>query len=290
MIPNNFFEYIYHIGCAISLHSIINSGLIAGGQNSSRERQTVFFTAVNPMDKDHKDPYELDLTKPRLASYKQKKWKRHQDTVYWVDIQLAQRKGLKFYQTRSNTVIFYDTLPAYCISEVVVMESGEIIYEKVYVSPRPPPTISFKDNCMYEMDSEVAGSSKDTQRIPPKPKTQLSRTVRPVGGQESTQEIEKDMLFGHEDIKHSTRTERPVDGSKSIQSCALMPVKIEEEGQTRTERLVGGQESTKVEKLDIDFRVPGLPHAVVTEAEHFRVQELVNKIESHLHREALAAE
>ena len=50
LIPDNFFEYIYHIGCAISLHSITNSGLIAGGQNSSRERQTVFFTAVNPMD------------------------------------------------------------------------------------------------------------------------------------------------------------------------------------------------------------------------------------------------
>ena len=40
----------------------------SGGQNSSRERQTVFFTAVNPMNKDHKDPHELDLTKPRLAS------------------------------------------------------------------------------------------------------------------------------------------------------------------------------------------------------------------------------
>ena len=44
LIPNNFFEYIYHIGCAINLHSITNSGLIAGGQHSSRERQTVFFT------------------------------------------------------------------------------------------------------------------------------------------------------------------------------------------------------------------------------------------------------
>ena len=44
-------------------------------------RQTVFFTAVNPLNKEHKDPYEIDLTKPRLASYKQK-WKRHQDTVY----------------------------------------------------------------------------------------------------------------------------------------------------------------------------------------------------------------
>ena len=87
----------------------------------------VFFTAVNPMNKDHKDPQELDLTKPRLASYKQK-WKVHQDTEYWVDIQLAQRKGLKFYQTRSNAIILYDTLPAYCISKVVVMNSEEINY------------------------------------------------------------------------------------------------------------------------------------------------------------------
>ena len=42
-IPNNFFAYIYHVGCAISLLSITISGLIAGGQNSSRDRQTVFF-------------------------------------------------------------------------------------------------------------------------------------------------------------------------------------------------------------------------------------------------------
>ena len=39
LIPNNFFEYMYHNGCAVNLHSITNSGLIAGGQNSSRDRQ-----------------------------------------------------------------------------------------------------------------------------------------------------------------------------------------------------------------------------------------------------------
>ena len=33
LLPNDFFEYIYHIGCAINLHSITNSGLIPGGQN-----------------------------------------------------------------------------------------------------------------------------------------------------------------------------------------------------------------------------------------------------------------
>ena len=41
------------------------------------------------------------------------------------------------------------------------------------------------------------------------------------------------------------------------------------------------------EKMDIDFRVSGLLHAVVKQAASFRVRELVKKIESHPHREAL---
>ena len=44
------------------------------------------------------------------------------------------------------------------------------------------------------------------------------------------------------------------------------------------------------EEHKIDFRVPGLSHAVVKEAEIFRVQELIKKIESHLHRAALQAD
>ena len=136
-----------------SIYSITNSGMIAGGQNSSRDRHTVFFTAVNPIHKNHKDPKELDLTKPRLASY-QKKWKARQDTVYWVDIQLAQRKGLKFYQTTSNAIILDDALPAYCIPKVVVMESGEIFDEKVYMSP---PIIKYRETC-YSMEKRISGT------------------------------------------------------------------------------------------------------------------------------------
>ena len=128
LIPDDFFEYIYHIGCAVSLHSITNSGLIPRGQNSSRERQAVFFTAVNPMNKEHRDPNMIDLEIPRLAWYHQKKLKKHQNTVYWVDIKLAQKEGLKFYQTRSNAIILYDTLPAYCTPKAIMMETGEITY------------------------------------------------------------------------------------------------------------------------------------------------------------------
>ena len=75
-------------------------------------------------------------------------------------------------------------------------------------------------------------SSKDTQRIQPKPKTQLSRTGRPVGEQQFIQ----------------------------------------------------------LDEMDIDFRVPGLSHAVVKEAENVSVQELVKKIESHPHRSTLQAD
>ena len=67
LIPNNFFEYAHHIGCAINLHSITNSGLTPGGENLSKERQTVFFTAVDPLNKEHKDPNNIDLEAPRLA-------------------------------------------------------------------------------------------------------------------------------------------------------------------------------------------------------------------------------
>ena len=121
----------------------MNSGLIPGGQILSK-RQTVFFTSVVLMNKEHKDPDAIDLDAPRLAWYKQKVWKKYQNTVYWVDIKLAQKKGFNFFQTRSNAIILYDTLPAYCIPKVARMETGEVIYEKVYASPRFPPKISFQ--------------------------------------------------------------------------------------------------------------------------------------------------
>ena len=78
-----------------------------------------------------------------------------------------------------------------------------------------------------------------------------------------TQEIEKDVLIGRESIN------------------------------SRTVRLVNGQPTglfTQLEEIDINFRVAGLPHAVVKQGENFRVRELVKKIKSHPHREALQAD
>ena len=159
VIPSNFFQHIYHVLCAFNLHSIINSGLILGGQNSSK-RQTVFFLPVDPMDKSHKDPKVIDLNVPRHAHYLHNAWKRHQDAVYWVDINLAIEKGLKFYQTRSNAIILQETLPAYCNPKVVRMKTGEVLHEKsIHVT-----STSAKDLIETRMDKRIGFRTCSTIR------------------------------------------------------------------------------------------------------------------------------
>ena len=87
---------------------------------------------------------------------------------------LAQKKGLKFYQTRSNAIILHDTLPAYCIPKAIMMGTGEITYEEVYASPRPPPKISFQGYWMKKLGSEVCWRWVKTPNKPnQRPKIQL---------------------------------------------------------------------------------------------------------------------
>ena len=52
-------SHLPHWMC-FNLHSIINDGLIPGGQDSSR-RQTVFFLPINPRNKNHKDPEHVTI-------------------------------------------------------------------------------------------------------------------------------------------------------------------------------------------------------------------------------------
>ena len=275
IIKSNFFQYICHVGCAINLHSIINAGLIPGGQHLSN-RQTVFFLPVDPMDKEHKDPDTIDLGAPRRAQYLHKAWKRHQDAVFLGRHQSCS-KGLKFYQTRSNAIILHGTLPAYCIPTVVRMETGEVIYEKLYASPRPPPKISLKHDWMKELSSEVprqaegevARQAEGSQPTQPNPNPNHVRTVRPVVCKNTS---------------HSSNQEIDTRFSRDCKNANLE----EDANHDRTRRpVVVGQptgSSTQFEEVDIDFRVSGLPHEVVKQAENSRVRELVKKIENHPHR------
>ena len=140
--------------------------------------------------------------------------------MYWVDINLALEKRLKFHQTRSNAIILHETLPAYCIPKVVRMETGEVKNEKIYASPRFPPKISVKHDWMKELGSEVARQPEKEvarqantfQLTQPNPNPNHERTSKPVvcplRGASRSQEIET-RSFREEAVKHD-RTERPV--------------------------------------------------------------------------------
>ena len=153
VIGTGIFLYIYHVGCTFNLHSIINNG------------QTVFFLLVDPRDESHRDLEYIVFSVPRLARYMHSAWKRHQDAVFWVDIDLAIKEGITFYQTRSNAIILQGTLPAHCISKVERLKTGEMLYERRCLSPRPPPKISLRHDHDWTRGNDQLGSTVEQQPV-----------------------------------------------------------------------------------------------------------------------------
>ena len=120
---------------------------------------------IDSRDKDHEDPDFFDFSVPGQAKYVHSAWKKHQDAVFWVDINLAIKEGLTFYQTRSNAIILQGTLPAYCIPKVVILKTGEVLYEKSYLSPQPPPKISLRHDHDWTRGNDEVGSTFEQQPV-----------------------------------------------------------------------------------------------------------------------------
>ena len=313
-IQSGFFQHIYHIGCAFNLHSIINSGLIPGGQNSSK-RQTVFFLPIEPRDKSHEDPEKIDLNVPRRAQYLHNAWKRHQDAENWVDINLAIRKGLTLFQTRSNAIILQGILPAYCLPKFVRLKT-EVLYEKVYMSPRPPRKISLRHEWTKELGSkvvqqpegetvrqpegEVVRQTKFFQSTQPTPNPIRDRSGRPDNmkdGRNTSRSQEINVNSFNAELSSSDKTGRPVTDTAAVQDDSQVyheanTLNIDDEVlRKRMEKYIvvhdENHEPMMVNEADMDFRIPGLPHSVVKHAQGTSVRELIQKIENHPNRYAL---
>ena len=163
LLPKGFTEFIYHVGNASQVNSMIRNGLIPGGKRLKKGRQAVFVTTVNPMeDANGMEETPRDLTKPRIAPYKNI-WKRLQNTVFWCNLELVQEKGLQFYQTRSHAVVLCNALIAACIEKAVCMKTLDELCQKVRLTPRLP-RIVLKANSQcgqQELRSQDAQSSWD---------------------------------------------------------------------------------------------------------------------------------
>ena len=124
-----------------------------------------YFKSLGATVESHRDPERIDFSVPRLARYMHSAWKRHQDAVFWVDIDLAITEGLTFYQTRSNAIILQGTLLAHCISKVERLKTGETLYERRYLSHRPPPKISLKHDHNWTKGNDQSGSTVEQQPV-----------------------------------------------------------------------------------------------------------------------------
>ena len=70
-IPFGWKEYLCHVEGSFTLHSNMQAVLIAVGKDTKEGRQSVFFTALDPLSDEPDEEYE-DSTKPRKVHYKNK--------------------------------------------------------------------------------------------------------------------------------------------------------------------------------------------------------------------------
>ena len=89
---------------------ILSSTLDSYLEVKVRARDRQYSSCLSILWTSHKDPDVIDLSVQRHAQYLHKAWNRHQDAVYWDDINLAIKQWWIFYQTRSNAIILQETL------------------------------------------------------------------------------------------------------------------------------------------------------------------------------------
>ena len=58
---------------------------------------------------------------------------------------------------------FKEIFPSYCIRKVCRLRIGEVLNEKVYISPRPPPKISLRHDHDWTRGKVQLGSTVDQQ-------------------------------------------------------------------------------------------------------------------------------
>ena len=124
MNPYRWKQFIYHVGRARDQYSVAEAGLVAGGKERKEGRQMIFFTPLDPFNSDANEAEPItDVKKPRKVHY-QIRWRSEQDAMYWIYLFTAQDAGLEFWQTGSNAIITYQSLPKECVVKVV-SESGK---------------------------------------------------------------------------------------------------------------------------------------------------------------------
>ena len=307
LITPGIFPYVYHVGSNFNIPSILSNGLIPGGLELSG-RQSVFFLPIDPRDENHRDPENIDYSVPRRARYVQNSWKRHQDTVFWIDIDHGIiKEGLRFYQTKSNAIILQGVLPPSCIVKAERLKGGEPLYKRQYLSPRPPPKISLRNDLDWAKGNDNLGSTVEhrpvgklvqqslgeTVHFGSSKLTQSPKTNRDCSGKPVAQEIVVGVL--QEEPSSSDRPGRPGSrGEQHVQNHDNSGKPEREESQHIVQENHHLERRDTVDKFDlatddtnIDFSVSGIPEETMKRSETLNILQLIRRITRHPQKQAV---
>ena len=203
------------------------------------------------------------------------------------------------------------------------LKTGEMLYARRYLSPRPPPKISLKHDHNWTKGNDQsgstvehqpvgkfvqqslgealrAGSSKPTQS---KPNPIGDRTVKPVE-QENTscsreivgKRLQEELgssdrtgkLVKCEDnrvMNVHDRTEKPVESSNThtVQE-------FDSPGHRDTTSSNANKFNLAIDEENIDFNISGVPNAMVKRSHGINVHNLIQQIENHPQRQALQSD
>ena len=212
---------------------------------------------------------------------------------------------MKFYQTRSNAIILQGNLPAHCIVKVERLKNGEKLYERQYLSPRPPPKISLKHDLNWSKGNDqgstvehrpvgklVQQSLGETLHFGSSKPTQLPKPIEDRTGKPVTQEIVGKL---QEELSSSDRPGKPE--KKEEQHVRNHDRSGKPDGEERLHKV---QEDCHLKNRDdtdkfnlatddenIDFNISGILDEAVKRSQNFNIHELIQRIVSHPQQEAV---
>ena len=168
LLPKGFTEYIYHVGDASELNSIIRNGLIPGEKNLKQKEDKPFlhYSESDGGWKSHgRNSTRSNKTKNRLHTrILGDAFKIRKIGAIWSSLE---RKACIFYQTRSHAVVLWNTLLAACVGKAVCMKTQEELYQKVRLPSRVPRVVLRANSQYGQQDprSQEARSSCDPSAI-----------------------------------------------------------------------------------------------------------------------------
>ena len=187
------------------------------------------------------------------------------------------------------------------------LKTGEKLYQKQYLSPRPPPKISLRNDLNWTRGNDELGSTVEHRPVEKRVQQSLGETVHldspkptqspKTNGDRSGKPVAQEIVVGvlQEEPSSSDRPGRPVSREEQhVQNHDSSGRPESEEAQHIVQENDNRECRDTVDKFDlatddtnIDFSVSGIPEEAVKRSENFNILQLIRRITRHPQKQAV---